>query len=102
MGFRIEASGFTGENQVVIEPIADDDPSSEIRRVRIQVKATVKELPTLPFFPEGMVYTDRMGLKYTILQAQVTERGSDDGESSMWIYEYLAVVGAYSLTGPQA
>lgn len=100
MGFRIEASGMTGQNQVVIEPITDDDPSNEIRRVRIQVKPTVGELPTLPFFPEGRVYTDRLGVKYTILQAQVTEFGSDDGESSMWIYEYLAVIGAYSLTGP--
>lgn len=101
MGWRIEASGACGANRIIIEPVSDDSPDSEIRHVRIRVTPRTGELPSLPFFPEGMVYTDRTGVKYTILSSQVREVGADDGERSIWIYDYLAALGAHTLTGPR-
>lgn len=101
MSWHIETSGARGANRVTIDPVSDDDPRSEIRHVCIRVTPRIGELPTMPFFPEGMVYTDRTGVKYTILAARVQEVGPDDGERSIWIYEYLAAIGAHSLTGPR-
>src|SRR5690606_18651125 len=101
MAWRREASGVRGANRVTIEPVMDDSPDSEIRHVRIRVTPRVGELPTMPLFPEGVIYVDRTGLKYTILSHEVREVGPDSGEHSIWIYDYLAVIGAHRLTGPR-
>lgn len=101
MSWRIEASGAKGANRVTIEPVSDDNPDGEIKHVRIRVTPRTGELPTMPFFPEGMVYTDRIGMKYTILSSRVCEVGPDDGDRSIWIYDYLAAMGAHTLTGPR-
>lgn len=101
MSWRLEASGAKGANRVTIQPVSDDPPDSEIRHVRIRVTPRIGELPTMPFFPEGVVYTDRAGTKYTIIAAQVTEIGPDDGEHSIWAYDYLAAIGSHRMIGLQ-
>lgn len=90
--WRLEASGGAGSgNLVVIRPVEDDDPSSEVRHAIITVSPKGgRDHPTLPLFPEGFTYRDRMGIAYKILRSAMVERGSDDGEHSMWSYEYLA------------
>lgn len=98
----LESSGAYGGNLVVIDYVSDDPSDSDVRHVRIQVKPRVGEIPTLPFFPEGMIYVDRTGQKYTILRAQMVEKGEVGGERSIWLYEYLAAVGAHHLIGLQA
>lgn len=102
MGLRFEASGVKGANRVTIESVSDEDPGSDIKHVRIRVTPRTGEIPTMPFFPEGMVYTDRNGLKYTILAAQVNEIGPVGGEQSIWVYDYLAAIGAHRMLGLQA
>ena len=99
--WRLEARGGKGcENFVVIQPVTDDDPYSDVKHVRIRVTPLGQRWqPTMPFFPEGMVYTDRNGLKYTIITSMITEIGPPDGEHSMWVYDYLAVIGAHRLIG---
>lgn len=101
MSWRLEASGGGGSaNLVVIQPVQDDDPEREIRHVRIRVSPRPgREHPTLPLFPDGFVYRDRTGLKYTIISGEISEIGPDDGESSIWVYDYLAVIGAHRLIG---
>lgn len=101
MGLSFEASGVKGANRVTIEAVSDDDPGSSVKHVRIRVTPRTGEIPTMPFFPEGMVYTDRMGSKYTILAAQVVEVGPPGGEQSIWVYDYLAAIGAHRLSGLQ-
>jgi hypothetical protein len=101
MGLRLEASGVKGANSVTVEAVDDDDPKSDVRHVRIRVRGRNGEIPTMPFFPEGMVYTDRTGGKYTILAARVTEVGPPGGEQSIWVYDYLAAIGAHRLSGLQ-
>jgi len=101
MAWRLEASGGMGSgNQVVIEPATDNDPESEIQYVRIRVRPMGgREFPTMPLFPDGLVYQDRNGIPYTIVTGRVVEKGGDDGESSLWIYDYLAAIGAHTLIG---
>ena len=101
MSWRIEASGAKGANRVTIEPVSDDSSDSEVKHVRIRVAPRIGEHPTMPFIPDGMVYTDRFGMKYTILVGQITEIGPDDGERSIWVHDYLAAIGAHTLTGPR-
>lgn len=92
MTWRIEASGGTGSaNYVVIRPMMDDAPESEIRHVLITISPKGgRELPTLPMLPQGAIYRDRVGMAYRIEESVLVERGPDDGEHSMWSYEYLA------------
>lgn len=101
MSWRIEASGGKGSaNLVVIRPMHDDDPESEIRHVNIRVSPRCgRDHPTMPLFLDGMIYEDRTGVKYTILSGVLREMGPDDGESSIWVYDYLAVIGAHRLIG---
>ena len=91
MTWRIEASGGTGSaNFVVIQPVTDDDPSDPIRHALIKVSPKGgRELPSMPFLPVGAIYRDRVGMAYSIETATVVEMGPDDGEHSMWCYEYL-------------
>jgi hypothetical protein len=97
MVWRIEASGGTGSaNLVVIQPVSDDDPNDPVRHAIIRVSPKGgREHPTLPLFPRGFVYRDRIGMAYTILDCSMVESGPDDGEHSIWSYEYLA---AYTVT----
>lgn len=99
MAWRIEASGGKGSaNLVVIQPVTDDDPGDVVRHAIIKVSPKGgRELPTLPLFPVGFIYRDRLKMAYTILRASLVESGSDDGEHSMWSYEYLA---AFSVAVP--
>lgn len=98
MSWKLEANGIDGRNLVIIEPVIDDGPADEIRHVRIKVTPQAGgEKPTLPFFPPGAVYRDRSGTKYTILATEVYEVGPDDGEGSMWGYQYLAALGVHRL-----
>lgn len=97
MSFRIESSGGTGANRVTIEPVESKD--SERPHACITVKPTNSEHPTMPILPRGSIYRDRDGFEFTILNVRVVEFGPDDGESSFWKYEYLALTGAHSLTG---
>ena len=92
MTWRIEASGGTGSaNLVVIQPVSDDDPNDPVRHAIIRVSPKGgREHPTLPIFPIGFVYRDRIGVEYTIMHYVMVESGDDDGEHSMWSYEYLA------------
>lgn len=96
MTWRLEASGGTGSaNFVVIRPVEDDEPGSEVRHAIITVSPKGgRDHPTLPMFPAGHVYRDRMGMAYEILQATIVESGTDDGEHSTWRYEYLAAFSA--------
>mgnify|MGYP001136554419 CR=1 FL=1 len=55
----------------------------------------IRDSPTLPLFPIGFVYRDRIGMEYTIMRYAMVESGADDGEHSIWSYEYLA---AYTVT----
>lgn len=91
MTWRIEASGGTGSaNFVTIQPVTDDDPYSPIRHALITISPKGgRELPSMPFLPVGAIYRDRVGMAYRIQEATVVESGSDDGEHSMWRYEYL-------------
>ncbi|MCP9209679.1 hypothetical protein [Streptomyces cucumeris] len=85
---------------IVIVPVEDDDPHQEIRRVRIRVSPKGgRDHPSLPLLQKGMLYRDRTGVKYTILAAMVCESGIDDGEPSIWTYDYLAAIGVHALTG---
>jgi hypothetical protein len=95
--WRIEASGGTGSaNLVVIQPVSDDDPNDPIRHAIIKVSPKGgRDHPTLPVFPLGFVYRDRIGMEYTIMGYSIVESGPDDGEHSIWSYEYLA---AYTVT----
>ena len=101
MSWRMEASGGKGSaNLVVIRPVNDNDPFSETQHVHIRVSPKGgRDHPTMPLFPDGMVYQDRAGTKYTILSGVMKEVGPDDGESSLWIYDYLAAIGAHRLSG---
>ena len=101
MSWCIEASGATGANLITIEPIKMEGSDSG-EHVRIRVTPTRGEHPTMPILPRGMVYQDRAGLQYTILNSVMEEKGPDDGEASFWIYNYLALIGAHTLTGLQA
>jgi hypothetical protein len=96
MTWRIEASGGTGSaNLVVIQPVEDDDPADVVRHAIITVSPKGgRDHPTLPLFPEGFVYRDRIGTAYTILRSAIVESGTDDGEHSTWKYEYLAAFSA--------
>jgi hypothetical protein len=99
MAWRIEASGGTGSaNYVVIQPMMDDDPESEVRHALITISPKGgREHPTIPMLPPGALYRDRLGMAYRIQEATIVETGTDDGEHSMWRYEYLV---AYSATLP--
>lgn len=101
MTWRLEASGGSGSvNLVVIRPVKDDDPNSETRHVLITVSPKGgRDHPTLPLFPEGFIYRDRMGMAYRILQPTMVESGADDGEHSFWRYEYLATFSALTTIG---
>lgn len=101
MTWRIEASGGKGSaNLVVIQPVTDDDPGDTIRHAIITVSPKGgRELPTIPLFPVGFVYRDRLKIAYTIVQSSMVESGSDDGEHSMWSYEYLATFSVVSPIG---
>lgn len=96
MTWRIEASGGTGSaNLVVIRPVSDDEPGEEIRHAILTVSPKAgKDIPTMPLFPVGYTYRDRLGMAYRILEGAVVETGSDDGEHSMWRYEYLVAFSA--------
>jgi hypothetical protein len=96
MTWRLEASGGTGSaNLVVIRPVEDDKPGSEIRHALITVSPKGgRDHPTLSLFPTGFVYRDRTGMAYTILRSSIVETGTDDGEHSSWRYEYLAAFSA--------
>jgi hypothetical protein len=103
MAWRLEASGARGANLIVIEPIMPSDPDYMLTHVRIRV--TPKgghEFPTVPLWPRGTLYRDRLGSEYTIIRGIVEERGGDDGESSIWTYDYLALWGVHDLSGLQA
>ena len=97
MTWRIEASGGTGSaNLVVIQPVTDDDPSDPVRHAIIRISPNGgREHPTLPLFPKGFVDRNRIGIAYKILECSMVESGTDDGEHSMWSYEYLA---SYTVT----
>jgi hypothetical protein len=97
MSWRLEASGAKGANKVTIEPIESGDP--EQTRVRIRVTSLNGEHPTMPIYPRGTVYRDRNGVDYTILNLVVREMGPDDGETSFWMHDYLALLGAHNLVG---
>lgn len=101
MTWRIEASGGTGSaNLVVIQPVTDDEPGSEIRHAIITVSPKGgRDHPSLPIFPEGYVYRDRLDMAYTILRSSIVESGPYDGEHSMWSYEYLAAFSAVAPIG---
>lgn len=102
MSWRLEASGAQGANLVVVQPIEPDEPNGNIKHVRIRVTPTGgREYPTMPIWPEGTVYRSRWGLEFTIIRHVVEERGGDDGESSVWTYDYLALWGAHTLTKPR-
>jgi hypothetical protein len=96
MTWRLEASGGTGSaNFVVIRPVEDDVPSSDIRHAIITVSPKGgRDHPTLPLFPEGYIYRDRTSMAYRILRSTIVESGSYDGEHSTWRYEYLAAFSA--------
>lgn len=96
MSWLLEASGAKGANKVIIEPI--DSPAGP-GHVRIRIKPLSGEHPTMPMIPRGMVYRSRNGVEYTILNGVVVEIGPEDGESSFWVYDYLALIGAHTLTG---
>jgi hypothetical protein len=84
----------------MIEPVSDDDPFSEIQQVHIRVSPKGgRDHPTMPLFPDGMIYQDRLGVKYTILSGVMMEIGTSDGESSIWVHDYLAAFGAHRLIG---
>jgi hypothetical protein len=105
MTWRLEASGATGANLIVIQPIeSDEDPTGKIKHVRIRITPTGgHEHPTMPIWPPGIVYRHRDGLEFTILRPPVVEeRGGEDGESSIWTFDYLALWGAHDLTRIQA
>lgn len=99
MTWRIEASGGTGSaNYVVIQPMLDDAPGDDIRHALITISPKGgREHPTIPMLPPGVLYRDRLGMAYRIEEAVLVETGTDDGEHSMWRYEYLV---AYSATLP--
>ncbi len=101
MAWRLEASGGKGSaNLIVIEPVSDNGPEDPVQHVHIRVSPRCgRDHPTMPLFPDGTIYQDRSGLKYTILSGIVVEKGPDDGESSLWVYDYLAAIGAHRLTG---
>jgi hypothetical protein len=60
------------------------------------------EHPTLPLFPPGFLYRDRVGLSYRIIQGVVEETvlQGDDGntdpldspQTTVWVYRYIAVI----------
>jgi hypothetical protein len=103
MTWRLEASGARGANLVTIEPIQPDNPDGKVTHVRIRVTPTGGHaFPTMPVWPRGTLYRDRIGSEYTIVGSAVEERGGDDGESSIWTYSYLALWGAHDLSGLQA
>lgn len=99
MTWRIEASGGTGSaNLIVIQPVVDDEPGDLVRHAILKVSPKAgRDHPTLPLFPIGYTYRDRLGMAYRILDGAVVEKGPDDGEHSMWGYEYLV---AYSAVVP--
>lgn len=96
MTWRLEASGGTGSaNLIVIQPVQDDEPSSQIRHALIRVSPKGgRDHPTLPLFPEGFIYRDRTGMAYRIIKAAIVESGSYEGENSTWSYEYMAAFSA--------
>lgn len=96
MTWRIEASGGTGSaNLVVIRPVEDDDPHSKIRHAILTVSPKAgRDHPTLPLFPEGFIYRDRLGMAYRVQESTIVESGPDDGEHSIWRYEYLVAYSA--------
>lgn len=105
MSWRLEASGAKGANLVVVEPIenSEDGGDGPVKQVRIRVTPTGgHEYPTMPIWPRGTVYRTRFGMEFTILHHVVEERGPEDGEASIWTYDYLALWGAHDLVGPQA
>lgn len=99
MSWRLEASGASGANRVTIKPI--ESKESGVGHVRIRVTSTNGEHPTMPVYPRGTIYRSRNGVEYTILNVVVTELGPEDGESSFWVHDYLAAIGAHTLTGLQ-
>jgi hypothetical protein len=96
--WRLEATGAKSVNEITIEPVRSPDGSG-YAHVRIQVRALNGEHPTMPLYPSGTIYRDRNGVDYTILGAVVAEVGPDDGETSFWRHEYLARIGAHTLSG---
>lgn len=101
MAWRIEASGGTGSaNYVVIQPMMDDAPESEVRHALITISPKGgREHPTIPMLPPGAIYRDRLGMAYRIQEATIVETGTDDGEHSMWRYEYLVTYSAVLTVG---
>ncbi|MGW2082898.1 hypothetical protein ACWCOW_39420 [Streptomyces sp. NPDC001939] len=83
---------------MTIRPAPKDDSDSKFSFVHLHVTPRLgHEMPTLPLFPEGRVYTDRTGVQYTVLAVRVVEHGHD-GEQSIWCYDYLAAIGSHRLS----
>lgn len=95
MTWHLMASG--SKNDISIKPLKGNDPEGGVAFVSIRITPPAGvDHATLPILPKGTVYRDRNGVPYTILSLEVSEAGCDD-EGSIWIYEYMAVIGAHRL-----
>jgi hypothetical protein len=101
MTWRLESSfGGGAGDLLVIQPVTDDDPTSEVRHVRIRVTPGGNRwMPAIPHWTDGHVYVDRNKIPYTIITSETIEFGRPDGENSILIYDYLAAIGRHTILG---